>query len=353
MKFKALVPVVIGLFLMANIACVLTNIDDSSADPAYSVTDDRDKTINFDNPFEYVVTLGLAFTSTTLEIGKESKLILVDTGSKDALPAGSTIPTISTSSYTDVANKIGTIVAEKGIQKDDVLVVMYSYSSSGLTTLAEQGYNNVMGFYPKSYDNVVTYVEKMETLMGADHTKSQEMATFASGVVSKIADYTGEKVKAVYVSYSSSTYKIGNKDSIATSMIEKCGAINAGYDSSKSSSTYAPSEGVGPFLLNKINNDGLKVIFLDGNYTGTAADFVQEQSLTGKDVKVYKLDKTWNSYTPVITDGLNYMSKCLYPSIFGNPDGDDNKAFNYTPIIIGVVAAVVIIGAAFIIIRRH
>ena len=353
MKFKALVPVVIGLFLMANIACVMTSIDDSSADPAYSVTDDRGKTINFDNPYNYVVTLGLAFTSTTIEIGKESKLILVDTGSKDILPAGSTVPNISTSNYTDVANKIGTIVAEKGIQKDDVLVVMYSYSSTGLNTLAEQGYNNVMGFYPKSYDNVVTYVEKMETLLGADHSKSENMATVASGIVTKIADYTGEKVKAVYVSYSSSTYKIGNKDSIATSMIEKCGAINAGYDSSKSSSTYAPSEGVGPFLLNKINNDGLKVIFLDGNYTGTAADFIQEQSLTGKDVKVYKLDKTWNSYTPDITDGLNYMSKCLYPSIFGNPDGDGNNAFNYTPIIIGVVVAVVIIGTAFIITRRH
>ena len=135
-------------------------------------------------------------------------------------------------------------------------------------------------------------------------------------------------------------------------MFEKCGAINAGFDDSKSAS-YEPAGGIGPFLLSKINDDGLKVIFLDGNYSGSAEDFVSEQSLGDKDVKVYKLEKTWNSYTPEIVDGLTYMSKALYPSVFGPLDGDDKQPFNYTVIIVGVIAAVVVIGAVFFMIRRH
>ena len=353
MNAKAVSLAIVGLFLMASITCVVLTAVDTDADPKYSVTDDRGVTLGFDEPYKYVVTLGLAFTSTTVGIGQSSKLILVDTGSKDALPDGSSVPTISTSNYTDVGNKIKTIKEEKGIGSlDDILVIMYTYSSSGITSLNSQGINTIMAFYPKSYDDVVKYVEKMETLTGADNSKSKNMDDVAKNIVSKMSDYSGDKVNAIYVSYSSSTYKIANKNSIAVSMFEKCGAVNAGYDAGKSAS-YEPEGGIGPFLLDKINNGGLKVIFLDGNYTGNASDFVSEQSLGDKDVKVYKLEKTWNSYSPDIADGMTYMSKALYPSVFGSLDDDGKEPFNYTWVIVGVIAAVVVIGAVFIIMRRH
>ena len=353
MNAKAVSLAVIGLFLVASVACVALTAVDSDADPTYSVTDDRGVTLGFDEPYKYVVTLGLAFTSTTVGIGQTSKLILVDTGSKDVLPEGSSIPTISTSNYTDVANKIKSVATDKGIANtDEILVILYTYSSSGITTLTDQGINTIMAFYPKSYDDVVKYVEKMETLMGADHSKSKNMDDVAKEIVSKMSDYSGDKVNAIYISYSSSTYKIANKNSIAVSMFEKCGAGNAGYDAGKSAS-YEPEGGLGPFLIDKINNGGLKVIFLDGNYSGSAADFISEQSLGGKDVKVYKLEKTWNSYSPDITDGMTYMSKALYPSVFGSLDDDGKEPFNYTFIIVGVIAAVAVIGVVFVVMRRH
>lgn len=351
---RRLAAVLFVMMLAVTAIITVPMAGDSSADSKYSVSDDRatPNTLYFDEPFKYVVTLGLAFTSTVVNLGEESKLILVDTNSKSALSEGSTIPTISTSNYDDVGAKITTLVTEKGITKDDVLIIMYSYSSTGIGKLETQGYSKIMGFYPKSYDNVVTYVDKMETLIGADHSKSKEMADKANDIVSKMSDYSGDKVKGIYISYSSSKPQIANKNSIAVSMMEKCGAINAGYDADKSAS-YEPSSGMGPFLVSKINDDGLKVIFLDGNYSGTVADFIEEYNLGDKDVKVYKIEKTWNSYTPEITDGLNYMSKCLYPSVFGSPDGDDTQPFNYTTIIIMVVAAVIVIGAIFVVLRRR
>ena len=355
MNVKAATVAVIGVFLMTSVACIVMSSADTDATAAYSVSDDRSPahTLEFDTPYKYVVTLGLAFTSTMVGIGETSKLILVDTGSKDALPESSGIPTISTSNYTEVANKIKTIATEKEIANlDDILVIMYTYSSSGISTLDSQGIHTIMAFYPKSYDNVVSYVDRMETLVGANHSKSNNMTSVATDVASKMEGYSGEKVKAIYVSYSSSTYKIANKNSIAVSMFEKCGAVNAGFDESKSAS-YEPTGGIGPFLVDKISNAGLKVIFLDGNYSGSAEDFVSEQSLGDKDVKVYKLEKTWNSYTPDIVDGLTYMSKALYPSVFGPLDGDDKQPFNYTFIIVGVIAAVVVIGAVFFMVRRH
>lgn len=353
MKSKALALLVVGVFLMTSSVCIAMTGIDSDATAAYSVTDDRSPptTLEFDVPFDYVVSLGLGFTSAIKQIGKESKLILVDTGSKDEV---SGVPTISTSDYADVALKIDTIKAEKGIDsKDKILIITYSYTSAAkFTALSDNGYNKVLGFYPKSYDDVANYVEKMETLLGAEHTKSKEMKDAAKTIVDKMSGYDGTKTNAIYLSYSSSAFKIANKSSVAVSMFEKCGAVNAGYDSAKGS-TYTPDEGVGAFLSAKIDSKELNVIFLDGNYPGSAADFISEQSLTGKDVKVYKLEKTWNSYTPDTMDGINYISKCCYPSIFGNPDGDDKEPFNYATIIIVVIAAVAVVGIAFFLIRKH
>ena len=353
MKVKLPALLVVGVFLMTSTACIAIVGVDSDATAAYSVTDDRSPatTLEFDVPFDYVVSLGLGFTSAIKQIGKESKLILVDTGSKDEV---SGVPTIATTDYTDVAQKIDTIKAEKGIDsKDKILIITYSYTSAAkFTALSDNGYTKVLGFYPKSYDDVANYVEKMETLLGAEHTKSNEMKDAAKAVVDKMAGYKDAKTNAVYLSYSSNAFKIANTGSIAVSMFEKCGAVNAGYDSGKSSS-YVPDEGIGAFLTAKINNGALNVIFLDGNYAGTAADFIAEQSLTDKDVKVYKLEKTWNSYTPDTMDGLNYMVKCCYPSVFGNPEGDDKEPFNYTTVIIVVIAAVAVLGVAFFVMRRH
>ena len=353
MKNKALALLVVGVFLMTSTVCIAMTGIDSDATAAYSVSDDRSPatTLEFDQPFDYVVSLGLGFTSAIKQIGMDSKLILVDTGSKDEV---SGVPTISTADYADVAQKIDTIKAEKSIDsKDKILIITYSYTSAAkFTALSDNGYTKVLGFYPKSYDDVATYVEKMETLLGAEHTKSSEMKDAAKKIADKMADYKGEKTNAVYLSYSSSVFKISNTNSIAVSMFEKCGAVNAGYNSGKGSS-YIPEEGIGASLSTKIDSKELNVIFIDGNYTGSTADFISEQSLTGKDVKVYKLEKTWNSYTPDTMDGLNYMAKCCYPSVFGNPEGDDKEPFNYTTVIIVVIAAVAVLGVAFFVMRRH
>ena len=75
MNVRTLVLSVIGVLLVANIACALTG-DDSAADTKFSVSDDRasPNTLNFNEPFKYVVSLGLAFTSTVVELEQESKM---------------------------------------------------------------------------------------------------------------------------------------------------------------------------------------------------------------------------------------------------------------------------------------
>ena len=47
------------------------------------------------------------------------------------------------------------------------------------------------------------------------------------------------------------------------------------------------------------------------------------------------------------------MSKALYPSVFGPIDDGGNQPFNYTFVIVGVIVAVVAIGAVFFIMRKH
>ena len=155
MKNKTLVLLVVGVFLMtSSLSIAMTGVD-SDATAAYSVSDDRSPatTLEFDVPFDYVVSLGLGFTSAIKQIGKESKLILVDTGSKDEVPG---VPSIATTDYADVALKIDVLKEEKGIDsKDKILIITYSYTSqTKFDALSARGYNKVLGFYPKSYDDV-------------------------------------------------------------------------------------------------------------------------------------------------------------------------------------------------------
>lgn len=351
MKCKLFAALTVMALLFVGFASIIFPCETDAAD-SFSITDDSGRVLTFSEPYKYIATLGLAYTSTIVEIGCESKLILIDSGSVGVVSKSYLGKTVNVSNYSDVAQALDTIVVEKNIEKSEILVVTYSWvSAEKVTLLSNAGYDNILRFYPKSYDNIVDYVVKMELAVGADKTVSSNMIGVASGITDKMKDYTGTPVKAIYVSYSKATKpEISNKNSIAVSMFEKCGAINSGYDADELNS-YEPDGGIGKFLSIKID-EGTSVIFIDGNYQGSVADFVKDNSLTGKNVKVYKLEKTWNSYTPDAAEGLTYMSKCLYPSVFGSVDEDAGEPFNYTIAIVVVVVVVLVASVAFMVLRK-
>ena len=68
-------------------------------------------------------------------------------------------------------------------------------------------------------------------------------------------------------------------------------------------------------------------MLLDGYYTGSAEDF---SALLGDDsIQVYKLNKTWNTYSPDATVGLWTVASLFYPQYFEGEvpvePSDDNR----------------------------
>lgn len=352
---KIFAIVILTLFVASG--CIAISADASDAAEENTVTDYFGKTLDVSTPFKYVATLGIAYTTTVVELGYESSLILIDNSSKAHVSADYSGESVSTASYSDVLQSLDTIVAEKNISENEIVVITYGYASSvaKIKVLTDNGYDNVMAFYPKTYDQTIDYVSNMEKILGADKSVSSQMHDMANYINDSMENYTGDETKVIYMSYSNGLWKIGNTG-ITADMISICRAINMGYDPSISPSntpsyySYEPTIGIGPFLTEKIK-EGVSVILLDGHYRGTPSDFIQDFSLT-KEIKVYKLGDTWNSYTPDVVNGLEYISKCTHPDIFGEPESSDGDAFDYTLVIIAIVLVVIIVGVAYFFMNR-
>lgn len=341
MNKRLTIVVILAMFVSAGCLSISDDTADAGSENALNGPDSSEigAVISTAN---HVATLGSAFTNTVVQLGGGDKIVLMDTNSKPYAPANYSGKYVSTKSYADVAAELNAL--KDGWDKSTDIVITYGYTSeANLKILDEEGFS-VIKFYPKTYIETTDYVTDMETILGTDHKTSTVMKENMNNITEKMSSYTGKKVSAAYVSYTSGNMKIGNTG-IATSMMDICGAINAGADPDKKYA-YEPSEGVGAFLTTKIS-EGTSVILLDGNYPGTASEFMSEVKITG--VTVYKLDPLWNSYTPETGNGLVSISKYLYPEVFGSMDGGSDKGVleDYLPYVLAIVVILIVAGAVY------
>ena len=120
-------------------------------------------------------------------------------------------------------------------------------------------------------------------------------------------DTAPEKVRAVYVSYSGDVLYIGNFGSLATDMIGLAGGTNVGMDVNRSEVRYSAD-------FSTISALQPELVLLDGYYSGTSEEF--SALINDTNITVFKLNKTWTSYCPDVTDGVWAVACEMYPSLF-------------------------------------
>ena len=303
----------------AGVAYILLQEDDSSIG-AFYVTDGRGKEIAFNEPAQKAATMGVSFTTTLIALEKLDSIVLMDTYSKTSssgIPEIASYPDsmFTSSSATNVSVLAQTLLNTDGFNKDRDILIMYNYASmAGSWEILEKTYGlKVAAFYPQSYDAAIEMVSAVGKIMGADE-KAEKITEDMNDAKTSYLDALGTttKKKAMYVSYSSGNYSAGNAASFTAILMGMAGAVNSAEDSSKTGTTYVINAGD---ILQIESIKGLDIVFVDGYYTGSVADFKSHFGL-GASVEVVLLTKLMNQYGPTALDGIEYMANAMYPTVF-------------------------------------
>jgi ABC-type Fe3+-hydroxamate transport system substrate-binding protein len=356
----SIMAIMAAMFLFVSMVPVATAENGSGDSTGISITDSRDVTTNLTGPAVHVAAFGAFATNTLVDIGQLQKAVIFDASSEYSKSGIEEVKNYSADMFITVssANKDMVVqimlgMADNGTwNKTTDVIFGYGYSYLATVWSELEGYGfHVITFYPNSYDGIVQVVEDIETVVGADHAVSENMAYVKSYIgetlLEKGVNETSEKVTAVYVSYSSSVYKLGNGGSVTVDFINFAGGNNIANDTSKAVPTYSVD-------LTAIVQLSPEFVLLDGYYTGSAADF---STLLGDDsIQVYKMNKTWNTYSPDAAVGLWTVASLFYPQYFEGEvpvePSHDNEGDN-TMLYLVVGAGVVLVAVVAVVFLRR
>jgi len=340
---------------------------DTDAASSYTVKDGTGAEFSFESAPEHIATVGTGITATAIQIGALEKIVVTDKYTKDN----------SSSVFKDLKDRISDgkvrangsgwtsgqsdlladiiYMSEKGVldKNDDLIIITGSYStlSSFVDNLKKLGFEKVMVWQDiKDYTEISAFVESVSKAINGEVSSYVEQMDYVAEYIAEHLEGV-EKKKGMFITFSSGDYKVGNKGSLANSMINAAGGISISEDSSKSGSTYGDKNTMASLII--ANPDA--VLFLNSSVADNQEQ-VNEISAMGNDSnKLVALDSLWNNYSIASMDGVWTMACALYPDIFEGDvptvesDEEDNLML-YAGI---AVAAMAIIGiVAFLIIRR-
>lgn len=353
---------------------VVASADVSDADAEITLTDGRGKTFTLSEPSTHIVTVGKGLTVTAIDLGYADSIVVCDKYSyssdekfaKVSSNVASGKTTAGGSLYTSGYSQLLTEIRDAGdvgqrnvfdMEKDVVFITVGSSqtSTSGKnadaieSALIEDGFKNVLIWYEiTEYSQIVELVKQVSlALKGSVDSVVEQMEYTVEYIAETLG--TAEKENAFYVTYTSSTFKVGNTGSLGTSLALAAGANVITISDSESATTYATDLST---LVEKV--DWNVVIFADNSISSNnQTDNLRKQ--VGDSVTIVKMDPLWNNFCPESMDGVWTMACALYPDLFeGDVPTVPEKENGNTLVYLGAGAAMVAVIAivAFILMRR-
>lgn len=346
-----------AILLVAMMAAsfIMPIAESNESSGAVTITDSTGKTITLDEPAGKVATLGYGFTISVIDLGFKDKIVAYDNSSTyassnnekvkdmDVINVGSAF----SSNKDAIVAKMIQAVNDSIFDKNKDVIILNNYSgtiSPGSTRDMLEGEGFKVACYGgSSYDDVLFIVRSISDIVGGDKDNvighMEEVKTTVSDKTKDIADL--DKRGAMYVAVYSGNITISNTG-IAASMIEMAGGKNLGNNGA-STSTHVES-------ASYILQANPHVVFLDGNYAGSAEDF-QNDVLKTTAVKVVKLEKDWNNFCPSVTYGL----EAVYAELYGTGSQTGASPFETNMMVIAAagIGTVVLAGVIIFLVRRR
>lgn len=338
---------------------------ESDAASGYSFTDGTGTEYSFDKAPEHIATVGAGITATAIQIGALDKIVVCDKYSKTYdyevfkdlqknISEGKVRANGSaySSGHADLkADLVYMADQDKFDKEKDIVILTGSFStlSSLVTALKDAGFKTVLQWQDiKDYGDLIGFVTNVSIAINGEKTDYVDQMDNLSKYISSHLEGVAKK-NAVYVTYSSGDYKVGNTGSLANSMILAAGGNSVSVDASKSA-TYGDKNTLAKFVT---DNPGI-VIFMDNSVASDQSRVNEIGSMSDDQTKV-ALQPLWNNYSIASMDGVWTMACAMYPDIFSGdvPTVESDDEDNLILYVGAGIAFVAIIGvAAFIFMRK-
>ena len=363
---------VLSLVVVATMAisAVPLFISDAS-DAAITVKDGYGNEFVFEDEPAYIITIGSGITATSIQLGAIDKILVADSYSKtntnqvfDVLREyinagkiaanGNIYSSGKANLKTDIVDAADTEHGGKFNKETDPVFITggNSYIDPIVADLKDLGFKKVMAWNDiTEYNEIADFVSTVSKII--DGTESDKVAQMKH-VSEVISDGVKDKTKreAFYVTYSSGVFKVGNTKSLANSMIYAAGGNSITTDPNIGTSTYEAN------VTSLVEQHPNAVIFLDSTIHANAANkeaFLN--AIGGADGKtIVEMNNLWNNYSIDSMNGVWTMACAMYPDTFEGdvPTVDDDSKDNTVLYIgIGVAAALVILAAGVLFLRKH
>ena len=368
---KKMSTIMVLVALIASTAIFAIPMGSESVDAAggFTITDVEGKTVSFDGPADHVIALGLGLTLTVIELGMKDKIVGVDSYSAPDYSSNAQYRDIlegltSIGNYYNAGGReqiLTTIVQMIDSGKIDAkgLVIIapnYSYIKSDtdglIKMMNDRGLDFKIVLLAKSgmmFDDIVPFVKNVGKIVGASDIDRvvADMELVKTEVSKVVAEKGLSDAPAIHLT-SSSTPTIYNS-SILLSMVDIAGGKNVGSNGTTSGS-YATDYAAIVQIIEKHPN---VTIFLDEGNPNTVAEFRSKiGNPTG--VTVMKMDPTFNNTSPSVSKGLWTVAGALYPEYFDGeiPSTEDDPDNMFLYLAIGIILALVVVGAIVLILRK-
>ena len=356
---------VVAIMVISAASFVL--IDDSEAASTITVTDGLGKEFTFDDEPAHVVTIGKGITATVIQLNGIDKISVADSYSKNDTNAvfdilrtyvnegkiaanGNIYSSGRDALKTDIVYAADNNKFDK--EKDPVIITGgNSYITPIIDYLEEKGFKKVMAWNDiTEYDKIAEFVSTISKILdGKESDKVAQMKHVSEVIADGVKDKTPRE--AFYVTYSGGAFKVGNTTSLANSMITAAGGKSITTDDTKAKPTYEAS------LTTLVENHPNVIIFIDDSIKKDEATLASLRTAVGEGAykNVVPLNPLWNNYSIESMTGVWTMACAMYPDTFEGdvPTIDDSKDDTKLYIAIGGVAAVVIIVAGVLFLRKR
>ena len=341
--------------------------DDSDAATAITVKDGLGNEFTFDDEPAHVVTIGKGITATVIQLDGIDKIVVADKYSatdtntvfdvlRTYINEGKIAANGNIYSSGSAALKTDIVYAAdngKFDRENDPVIITggNTYITPIIDYLKGIGFKKVMAWNDiTEYDKIADFVSTISKILdGKESDKVEQMKHVSEVIADGVKDKTPRE--AFYVTYSGSTFKVGNTNSLANSMISAAGGKSITTDDGKAKPTYETS------LTKLVEDHPNAIIFIDDSINKDKAtlDSLKTQIGEGAYKNVVPLNPLWNNYSIESMTGVWTMACAMYPDTFEGdvPTVDEPKDNTKLYIAIGGVAAAVIIVAGLLFLRKR
>lgn len=322
--------VIAAVLVSIVLAMAVTPLADDSDAAGIIVTDGIGNVITLDGPADRIITVGTGITATVIGVGALDKISVCDNyayrntdpifdGLRALVNEGKVLAGGNIySSGIDQLKKDIIYVSDPDTGNfdidSDVIVVTGSetYRNNIVPYLKDNGFRNIMQWSDiTEYADIISFAKTISMVCNGKVVKPVEDMEYISDYVKEeLAKESPTPKDAFYVTFSANVFKVGNKGSLANSMIMAAGGNSITLDPSQSASTYETN------LTKLVSEHPGCIAFADNSVVSDQDKLKMLEAQIGDKATIVPLQSIWNNYTLKSSEGLWTMACAMYPDIF-------------------------------------